>query len=233
MAKNKNHKVDDRRQIGLFKELLSVIFDIEEKTMDRIIAVLENSADISDVKTHIVRNHAGARAIKYLRLAIEYARHEGSIKHETEKDEFDPQHMQDVESSAYQERPHREQEPQPEIENKESKMEHKSIKEATFKDYLMELVVSDDPMQAMQDVKRAARNPDRYIKEQMRSTVDQQREIQKSDDPNKTEKMRLAKLKQQMQMQQKKIENKEKQAEREAGIKTDTGERPVSGMAST
>jgi len=229
MSKRKEKEIDDRRQLGLFKEILTVIFDVEEKTLDRIISVLENSADIADVKTHIVRNHVGARAIKYLRLAIEYARHEGSIKHETEKDEYDPQHMQDVESSAYQERPEAEPKLHPDMQNKESNMQQKSIKESTFKDYLMELVVSDDPVQAVQDVKTAARNPDRYKKQQMRNSVDQQREIQKSDDPNKSEKLRLAKLRQQAAMQQKKVDDKEKQAEREVGI--EGGERPIRGMA--
>ena len=230
MGKRKEKEVDDRRQLGLFKELMTVIFDIEEKTLDRIISVLENSADIADVKTHIVRNHVGARAIKYLRLAIEYARHEGSVKHETDKDEYDPQHMQDVESSAYQERPHDKPEMRSGISNKEPEMQQKPIKEATFKDYLMELVVSDDPVQAIQDDKTAARNPDRYKKQQMRNSVEQQREIQKSDDPNKTERLRLEKLRQQAAMQQKKLDDKEKRAEREAGI--EGGERPIRGMAS-
>ena len=89
----------------------------------------------------------------------------------------------------------------------------------TFKEYLIELMVSDDPMQAMKDVKQAARSPDRYKKQQMARTVDVQKEIQQDkDDPLKSDKLRLAKMQQQMASQEKRLAQKEKRMARQAGV---------------
>ena len=68
----------------------------------------------------------------------------------------------------------------------------KSIKECTFKDYLMELQVSDDPAQAMQDVKTAARNPDRYAKQRAADIVTKERNVkQATDNPTQREELML------------------------------------------
>jgi len=89
----------------------------------------------------------------------------------------------------------------------------------TFIEYLTELMVSDDPMQAMKDVKQASRNPDRYKKQQMAKTVDDQKEIQQdANDPLKSDKLRLAKMKQQMSSQEKRLSQKEKRMAKQAGV---------------
>jgi len=95
----------------------------------------------------------------------------------------------------------------------------------TFKEYLIELMVSDDPLQALKDVKMAARNPDRFQKQQMATNVEDQKEIQANkDDPLKSDKLRAAKQKQQLAIQQKRIAQKEKRLARQAGVDTGQGQ---------
>lgn len=107
----------------------------------------------------------------------------------------------------------------------------KSLKECTFKDYLMELQVSDDPAQAMQDVKTAARNPDRYQKQHAASVVQKQRDVQQAkDDPNQAEKLQLINAEKQTAMRRKRLVDKEKKTEQEMGIKGELGERPGTGL---
>ncbi len=107
----------------------------------------------------------------------------------------------------------------------------KQIKECTFRDYLMELQVSDDPAQAMQDVKTAARNPDRYQKQREATVVQKQREVQQAkDDPNQSEKLQLIQAEKQTAMRKKRLADKEKKTEQEMGIKGELGERPGTGM---
>lgn len=90
----------------------------------------------------------------------------------------------------------------------------------TFKEFLVELQVSDDPAQALKDVKQAARmGEDKYRKQQMAKNVEAQRDIQKdADDPLKLDKLRLAKMKQQAAAQAKRLSQKEKRAARQAGV---------------
>ena len=95
----------------------------------------------------------------------------------------------------------------------------------TFKEYLIELTVSDEPMQALKDVKQAARNPDRYQKQQMATSVDDQRAIQQNrDDPLKSEKLRIAKMKQQLTNNEKRLSQKEKRQARQSGVESDEGQ---------
>jgi hypothetical protein len=215
---------DDPQNLGLFKETLSVMFGLHQKTIDRLMAIVSNSEDKLNVKTYITRDKAGPRAVKYLRLAIEYARHEGSQKHEDGSDEFERSKETDIESTARGERPQK-FEPQDETPDMD-----KPIKECTFRDYLMELMVSDDPAQAMQDVKTAARSPDRYQKQAAANTVSQEREVKSSEDPNKAEKLRLIQMKKQMQQKEKMLRQKEQRSEQEMGIRGSTAERPGTGM---
>ena len=94
----------------------------------------------------------------------------------------------------------------------------------TFKEFLIELMVSDDPMQAMKDVKQAARNPDCYKKQQMSKTVDVQRDIQQDkDDPLQSDKLRIAKMKQQLASQEKRLAQKEKREAKLAGVEPEAG----------
>lgn len=216
---------EDTQNLGLFKETLSVMFGIQQRQIDRIMAVISNSEDKLNIKTYIARDKAGPRAVKYLRLAIEYARHEGSQKHEDGSDDFERTKEADIEATARNERPHDlEQPPQEDVTDMD-----KPIKECTFRDYLMELMVSDDPARAMQDVKTAARNPDRYQKQQAADTVTQERDVRKGEDPNKAEKLRIIQMKKQMQQKEKMLRQKESQSEQAMGIRGDTGERPATG----
>lgn len=92
----------------------------------------------------------------------------------------------------------------------------------TFIEFLTELQVSDEPMQALKDVKQAARSPDRYKRQQMAKNIDAQQDIQKAaDDPLKSDKLRVAKMRQRLAMQQKKLAQKEQRAEKQAGVETD------------
>ncbi len=220
MAKKKLSKKADTQNLGLFKETLSVLFDLHPITIGRIMAIVSNSEDKLNVKTYIARDKAGPRAVAWLRKAIEYARHEGSQKHETDDDEFELTKEPDLESSARNERP--------KFEPQEDELDmEKPIKECTFRDYLMELQVSDDPAQALQDVKTAARNPDRYTKQRNADIVQKQREVQQAkDDPNQSEKLQLIQAEKQTAMRRKRLADKEKQE-----IGADTNERPVAGMA--
>lgn len=93
------------------------------------------------------------------------------------------------------------------------------MKKPTFIEYLTELTVSDDPMQALKDVKQSARNPSRYQKAQMAQSVDDQRSIQQNrDDPLKSEKLRIAKMKQQLNNNEKRLSQKEKSMAQRAGV---------------
>lgn len=105
----------------------------------------------------------------------------------------------------------------------------KSVKDCTFKDYLMELQVSDDPAQAMLDVKTAAKNPDRYVKQHAADMVDKEREVKQStDDKNKAARLALIQAEKQTAMKRKNLVNAEKRTEMEMGIESG---RPVAGMA--
>lgn len=107
----------------------------------------------------------------------------------------------------------------------------KSIKECTFRDYLMELQVSDDPAQALQDVKTNAKNPDRYQKQNAANIVQKQREVQQATgDANKSEKLQLIQSEKQTAIRRKRLADKEKKTEQEMGIKGELGERPGTGM---
>ena len=94
----------------------------------------------------------------------------------------------------------------------------------TFKEFLVELMVSDDPMQAIKDVKQAARNPDRYKQQQMAKTVDAQKDIQRDkEDPLQSDKLRIAKMKQQLTNQEKRLSQKERRAAKRVGVEPEAG----------
>jgi len=89
----------------------------------------------------------------------------------------------------------------------------------TFREYLMELMVSDDPAQAMQDVKQAAKmGQDRYNKQQMAKSAQQQKEITQSNDPLEADKLKLAKKEQELLRSKQQVAQKEKMAAKQAGV---------------
>ncbi len=105
----------------------------------------------------------------------------------------------------------------------------------TFKDYLIELMVSDDPQQAMKDVRMAKQNPDGYNKLQTKNTINQKKEIMgDQEDPNKSERMRINDSERKLLTQKKMLADKEKrqgtEQDNDLNISGDTGERPAAGM---
>lgn len=215
-------KNKDPQNLGLFKETLAVLFGLNQKTIDRVMAIVSNSEDKLNVKTYIIRDKSGPRAVEWLRKAIAYARTEGSQKHED--DVFDLSKDQDLESTARIQKAEQHEFDHPED---EVITMDKPIKECTFKDYLMELQVSDDPAQALQDVKTAVRNPERYAKQRAVDTVQKEREVQQAkDDPNQAEKLQLIQSEKQTAMRKKRLADKEKKTAQEMGAA-----RPVAGMA--
>lgn len=230
MAKKKeaSKKKADTQNLGLFKETLAVLFGLQPTTIDRIMAIVSNSEDKLNVKTYIARDKAGPRAIAWLRKAIEYARHEGSAKHETGEDDFEFTKDPDLESTARGERPQEFEQPQDEVIDME-----KPIKECTFRDYLIELQVSDDPAQAMLDVKTASRSPDRYRKQQAADAVTKERDVKRAtDDPNQREKLQLIQKQKIAAMAAKQLAAKEKKAAMAAGAEDMGAARPMTGMSS-
>lgn len=207
------------------------MFGMNQKTIDRIMAIVSNSDDKLNVKTYIARDKAGPRAIAWLRKAIEYARHEGSAKHEDDSDEFDKTKDMDLEASARNERPHERPQEFDQPQDDAISME-KPIKECTFRDYLMELMVSDDPAQAMVDVKTAARSPDRFRKQQQAAAVTKERDVkQATDDPNQREKLQLIQKQKIAAQAAKQLAAKEKKEAMAAGAEADMGAaRPGTGM---
>jgi len=134
-------KNKDPQNLGLFKETLAVLFGLNQKTIDRVMAIVSNSEDKLNVKTYIVRDKSGPRAVEWLRKAIAYARTEGSQKHED--DVFDLSKDQDLESTARIRKAEQHEFDHPQ-QDEVIDME-KPIKECTFRDYLMELQVRDMP----------------------------------------------------------------------------------------
>ena len=222
--KSKKTEHDDTQNLGLFKETMSVIFGINPIQMDRIMDIINNSEDKLDVKTYIVRDKSGPRAVKYLRLAIEYARHEGRRKHEDDDTDFEKTKEYDIESTARAERPRHEEQPKDE----KTDMEPKPIKECTFRDFLMEVEISDDPVQGRIDAMKAAKNPDAYRKEKMKDNLDAKRDVMKDkDDPHAGEKARILQRKIQTQKDEERLAKK---AAAEAGVQGQA--RPMTGMSS-
>ncbi len=109
----------------------------------------------------------------------------------------------------------------------------------TFKEFLMELMVSDDPLQAKKDIMMAQKNPDLYQKSQVKDTIDRGRDVQKDkENPNKSEELRVVDTERKLLLQKKRLADKQKAQEKAQGaeqgnelnIRGDTGERPAAGM---
>jgi len=92
----------------------------------------------------------------------------------------------------------------------------------TFKEYLMEVMVDvdpNDPAASMGKVKQAVKNPDKFAKQEVASGINKQQEIQQDrDDPLKSEKLRLAKMKQLAAAQEARLSQKEKVAAKQTGM---------------
>ncbi len=92
----------------------------------------------------------------------------------------------------------------------------------TFIEYLSEVMVDvdpNDPTTALKKTKMAIQNPDRFRKEQIATSVDDQKEIQQQqDDPLKSEKLRISKMKQQVVANEKRLAQKQNNMNKRAGI---------------
>jgi hypothetical protein len=178
----KDKKLDDTQNLGLFKETLSVMFGLNEKTINRVMAIVSNSEDKLNVKTYITRDKAGPRAVAWLRKAIEYARHEGSAKHEDDNTDFELTKDFDLEATARQERPRDvKQQPQDDVPPMEN------MKDCTFKDYLIEFAETEAEAKADEhrDIEMKHKNPDRYYAKEKQEAIDAKRDAQKSGNAQK------------------------------------------------
>lgn len=233
MAKKQaNTPKKDDFQLGLFKEVLSVIFNIHPKQVQRIMDVLTRSEDILNIKTRLVMDHAGPRAVNLIRKAVEYARHEGSSKHETSDDDYEMTKRSDI-SDILALRNQGSSIQRPEDNEDNDVKNEKPIHECTFKDYLMELMVSDDKQQAMRDIQLAAKNPEGYNKLQTKEVIDKKKEIAAEPPENKlkADEMRINDSERKLLVQKKLLADKQKrQEEQNPSLKGDTGERPAAGM---
>ena len=184
-------------------------------------AIINNSEDKLNVKTYMIRDKASPRAVVHLRRAIEYARHVGSEKHETTPDQFDVTKDMDIDAEGRQERRRAERAQASQEDNLD--MDTKSIKECTFRDYLIELEISDDPIQGRIDAQKAARNPEVYRKEQLKKNIEDKRDVmQDKDDPHAAEKARILQRKIQTQKDEERLAKKQEQG----------AARPMVGMSS-
>jgi hypothetical protein len=94
----------------------------------------------------------------------------------------------------------------------------------TFKEFLTEIMVSDDPAQAMQDIKQAARmGEDRFRKQQLAKKSQEQKNIQQSDEPLETEKLRVSKKEQDLMRDKQRLAQKEKRMAKQQGVATGSG----------
>jgi len=162
--------------IGLMKETLRVVFGLEPNTIARVIRVIKGTEDAADVKTVNIRTRVGARAIKYLRNAIEIARHEGTEKHETET-ERDMQKEPDLE-------------PEQQKQEKERKQtNHQTNESLTFKDFLIterEVTIAidpEDPTKTKQEIAAVKRDPQRAGRQEMIDARKEREIAQKEGDP--------------------------------------------------
>lgn len=99
------------------------------------------------------------------------------------------------------------------------------MKRPTFIEYLTEFMVpDDDPAAAMQAVKRQARNPEQYRREQLAKNVETQRALQQDkENPNKSKEMRIAKMELQVAQTKKRLEQDKKRQAIRAGVDPDAG----------
>jgi len=217
----------DDQSIGFFKEMLTVVFSLQPEQVERIMNVVNSSKDKLNIKTYTVRDKIGTKALKTLRIGVEYARHEGSVKHEDDTDEFEITKNYHIDAFKQSndnpfDKPYTDEEDM-----------KKPIKECTFKDYLLEFEVDGamTPQEQMRAVQMHNKNPMRSDKENLKDNINKTREVQKDPNAtNKSEKLRLLNLKKQAAVQQQKLDAKEKNSEQEMGIQGDTGERPGTGM---
>jgi hypothetical protein len=164
--------------------------------------MIKSSSDSSDIRTPNVRSRIGARAMQYLRNAIEIARHEGSEKHEKDKTMDKSKHSDIAQSSR-------------------NGRKRKTNESMTFKDFLMIETTIDvdltDQRGSTQDLRRAQRlnksNPDRINRETMVKAKQEQRDAQQSagDDPTAHLRAKVAKKKVELSIADKRLNSAKKQ----------------------
>ena len=156
---------NDDQNIGLAREILTVIFGLDQTISDRVIRTIKNSQHITDIKTNLIRMRVGARSMRYLRNAVEIARHEGSEKHVDDKIEPDKRKEMDLEPKEFRQEHHRKT-----MHDTGSDEADPNVRETvTFKGYLLnEVTMNIDPESpdAMSDFRQNSRlmktSPERY-----------------------------------------------------------------------
>jgi len=198
-----DEKESNDQHLGLVNEVLRVIFGLNPDTIDKVIRIIKSSKEVNNVKTQIMRQRIGVRAIKYLRNAVDIAREEGSEKHERGTEE-EPDQSKDVDLEKSRT-------------NKKSKKDDgkkKTNESVSFKGFLLNEI----------DARQAARigTPDMATRRERATQTDveaRQRtekeiaDFETSDDPDKR---RLAMLMKQMAVLRKRIGDKEARESRGA-----------------
>lgn len=195
----------DPEHIGLLKEVLQVIFGLDDATIQKVVNNIKTSKNASKVKTNLVRTRIGARSMKYLRNAIEIARHEGIEKHEKDKD-------RDVEKDV-------DLEPEELKKEKDRKMKEKdrTNESFSFKDFLSEkeMTVTIDPTDTAstrKEINDAKRNPDRANRQQFIDAKKAKQQAQQEGDPIDT---KIANLRMQLKQLELKKAQRDKAQEKE------------------
>ena len=192
--------------LGLTKDMLTVIMGLSPSTMEKVIREIKNSGDIADVKNNIMRMRIGARAMQYLRNSIKQARKEGTEKHEEPTVDEEDMEKEEVEDM------------------KKKKVEEGKL---SFAEYLIKEVMMDvdveDPSKTQADIRRASRiakaNPDRLDREQLAKAKEEQRLARSSDKPTKGVAGQIAKKKMELTMLQRRMRSMEKGMPKdEAGV---------------
>ena len=183
--------------LGLTKDMLTVIMGLSPSTMEKVIREIKNSGDIADVKNNIMRMRIGARAMQYLRNSIKQARKEGTEKHEEPTVDEEDMEKEEVEAM------------------KKKKVEEGKL---SFAEYLIKEVMMDvdveDPSKTQADIRRASRiakaNPDRLDREQLAKAKEEQRLARSSDKPTKGVAGQIAKKKMELTMLQRRMRSMER-----------------------
>lgn len=184
----------NEEQLGLAQEIFTVLLGLHPEILERVIRVIEDSPDITDIKTERIRMRIGPRAMVYLRNSIEQARTEGIEKHEHGTEE-EPDYAKETTGDVS----HHEE---PEVTDDEEVPMKECI---SFKDYLTEVSMDvdlSDPIAAQQEIKRAARmaktSPQRLGRQQQLKAKAEQAEANAATGPTASLQKQIATMRQRL-----------------------------------
>ena len=179
----------DSQRLKLLKDVLKFIFGLDQETVHRVVGIVKGSTGTSKVRTPIVRQRIGNRAMSYLKNSIKISKDEGSERH---KDKDDAKNTKRDKSK----------------DNDNSRLRYnKSDENITFKGYLLSedsTVMMDvdleDKNATRSQLKRAQRvnnqSPERLQKEiRQKAAAEQQAARANKQDPNAQLKAQAARKK--------------------------------------